>query len=219
MPVQPSRRVFAALALLTFVTGVVDAASILGLGHVFTANMTGNVVFLGFALAGEGQAWGLASIWALGSFLLGATIGGALALRVGSLRRALGVVALLLTVAAALGWIRRDVDTPDAALIVLLATSMGFQNATVRRLGVADMSTTVVTLTLAGLAADSPLAGGRNPHIGRRVLSLVAMLAGAAFGAWLFRHALRWTLVAAAAAATGAFLLSEDAPRSADAVR
>src|SRR5213078_4299680 len=41
-----------ALFGLTFVTGVIDAVSFLGLGHVFTANMTGNVVLLGFAVAG-----------------------------------------------------------------------------------------------------------------------------------------------------------------------
>ena len=37
---------------LTVVTGLVDAFSYLLLGHVFVANMTGNVVFLGFAIAG-----------------------------------------------------------------------------------------------------------------------------------------------------------------------
>ena len=37
---------------LTVVTGLVDAFSYLVLGHVFVANMTGNVVFLGFALVG-----------------------------------------------------------------------------------------------------------------------------------------------------------------------
>ena len=40
------------LFVMTAVTGVVDAVSFLALGHVFTANMTGNIVFLGFALAG-----------------------------------------------------------------------------------------------------------------------------------------------------------------------
>jgi hypothetical protein len=35
----------AMLLTLTVVTGVVDAASYLSLGHVFVANMTGNVVF------------------------------------------------------------------------------------------------------------------------------------------------------------------------------
>ncbi len=42
----------AALLILTFSTGLIDAVSFLGLGHVFTANMTGNIVFLGFAVAG-----------------------------------------------------------------------------------------------------------------------------------------------------------------------
>src|SRR5947209_5854024 len=45
-------RLLIALLILTFVTGMVDAVSFLGLGHVFTANMTGNVVLLGFAVAG-----------------------------------------------------------------------------------------------------------------------------------------------------------------------
>lgn len=36
---------------LTAVTGVVDAISILALGRVFVANMTGNIVFIGLAIA------------------------------------------------------------------------------------------------------------------------------------------------------------------------
>ena len=46
------RSLIALMLVVTFTTGVMDAVSVLGLGHVFTANMTGNVVFLGFALAG-----------------------------------------------------------------------------------------------------------------------------------------------------------------------
>jgi len=42
------------LRVLTFTTGLVDAVSYLGIGHVFTANMTGNIVFLGFGIAGSG---------------------------------------------------------------------------------------------------------------------------------------------------------------------
>ena len=57
---------------LTFVTGVVDAASYLTLGHVFVANMTGNVVFLGFALAGARGLSSATSLMALASFLAGA---------------------------------------------------------------------------------------------------------------------------------------------------
>ena len=43
-----------ALLVLTFTTGLVDAVSYLALGRVFTANMTGNVVLLGFGIAGSG---------------------------------------------------------------------------------------------------------------------------------------------------------------------
>ena len=40
------------LLAMTVVTGIVDAVSFLAMGHVFTANMTGNTVLLGFAFAG-----------------------------------------------------------------------------------------------------------------------------------------------------------------------
>src|SRR5438874_6766954 len=61
---------------LTLVTGLVDAFSYLLLGHVFVANMTGNVVFLGFALAGATGFSIAASLVALGSFVCGALLGG-----------------------------------------------------------------------------------------------------------------------------------------------
>src|SRR3954451_21656890 len=72
-----------ALLVLTFTTGIVDAVSYLGLGRVFTANMTGNIVFLGFGIAGSGGLPVLAPLVSLGSFLLGAGAGGVLAKRVG----------------------------------------------------------------------------------------------------------------------------------------
>ena len=64
------------LLALTVVTGLVDAFSYLVLGHVFVANMTGNVVFLGFALAGAAGFSISASLSALGAFCLGALAGG-----------------------------------------------------------------------------------------------------------------------------------------------
>jgi uncharacterized membrane protein YoaK (UPF0700 family) len=79
---------------------------------------------------------------------------------------------------------------------------MGLRNATVRRLGVADLTTTVLTLTLTGLAADSSLAGGDNPRPGRRIGSVVAMFLGALVGAALvLDHGLVWPLAIASAAA------------------
>jgi uncharacterized membrane protein YoaK (UPF0700 family) len=62
---------------------------------------------------------------------------------------------------------------------------MGLQNAAARRLGVPDLTTTVLTMTLTAFAADSTLAGGGNPRPGRRVLAVAAMLLGAATGAFL----------------------------------
>jgi uncharacterized membrane protein YoaK (UPF0700 family) len=70
-------------------------------------------------------------------------------------------------------------------LIVLLALAMGVQNATARRLAVPDLTTTVLTLTLTGIAADSQLAGGSGANTGRRILSVSAMLLGATIGALL----------------------------------
>jgi len=63
------------LVCLTIVTGLVDAFSYLRLGHVFVANMTGNVVFLGFALAGVGEISILASLLAVLAFAIGAAVG------------------------------------------------------------------------------------------------------------------------------------------------
>jgi uncharacterized membrane protein YoaK (UPF0700 family) len=71
--------------VLTVVTGVVDAVSILRLGRVFVANMTGNVVFSAFALVGAPGFSLSASLAALGGFLVGALGGGAMTGRLGLL--------------------------------------------------------------------------------------------------------------------------------------
>jgi uncharacterized membrane protein YoaK (UPF0700 family) len=67
------------LLVLTFVTGMVDAVSLLALGRVFTANLTGNVVFIGLALAGMPEFSLSRSLTALVGFLAGAVLGGRLA--------------------------------------------------------------------------------------------------------------------------------------------
>src|SRR2546426_484492 len=174
------------LLLLTVTTGLIDAVSVLGLGRVFTANMTGNVVFLGFALARVPGFSLVRSLAALAAFLAGAVIGGRLAIRLeGSRGRWLATVAAVessLLFAAALTAIGYDGEhlAPVArlySLIGLTAVAMGLRNATVRRLAVPDLTTTVLTLTLAGLGADSSLAGGSNPRFARRVRSVAGKLA------------------------------------------
>ena len=145
------------LLVLTIVTGVVDAVSYIALGHVFVANMTGNVVFLGFALAGASGLSAPASLAALAAFLLGALAGGRIVVlhrehRGRHLRSASAIGAALVLLAAVLAAIIGQPVSAGAryALIVPLAIAMGIQNATARRLAVSDLTTTVLTLTLTG---------------------------------------------------------------------
>ncbi len=180
------------LILLTVVTGLVDAVSYLKLGHVFVANMTGNVVFLGFAAAGASEFSVAVSLAAIGSFLLGSLAGGRLGSSAGQHRGqflALSTYAQVSAVGAAFVVSLASFDVgggiPAYVLVVLLAFAMGLQNATARRLGVPDLTTTVLTQTVSGLAADSHFAGGANPNIGRRLLAIVAMFIGASLGAAL----------------------------------
>ncbi len=183
------------LLVLTLVTGLVDAVSYLKLGHVFVANMTGNVVFLGFAVAGTQDFSIAASLVAIAAFLGGALAGGRLGSNAGHHRGrflAIAMLAKIVLVGAALvvAMTALDLDREPVryALIALLALAMGMQNAAARRLGVPDLTTTVLTLTLTGLAADSTLAGGSNPRPGRRMIATVTMFLGAAVGAFLVLH-------------------------------
>src|SRR5579884_2371618 len=127
-----------ALLVLTFTTGLVDAVSYLGLGHVFTANMTGNVVLLGFGIAGSGGLPVLAPLLSLTAFLFGAGAGGVLVRRMDQhpalVARTLGIEVSLLTIAAALAGIIdvRPGHLPAFILIMLTAFAMGVRNAAVR---------------------------------------------------------------------------------------
>jgi uncharacterized membrane protein YoaK (UPF0700 family) len=195
------------LLMLTIVTGLVDAFSYLELQHVLVANMTGNVVFLAFALGGvSGFVW-WASLLAIAMFMVGALIGGRVAGRYGSNRgKHLYVAALIefTLVAASLAVVvvaaGPDTGVAPSLLIVLLGIALGLQNATARSLGVPDLTTTVLTLTITGIAADSHAAGGRSSRIGRRLVSVGSMFLGGLFGAVLVEADLDWLVVALAAA-------------------
>ena len=203
-----------ALLVLTFTTGLVDAVSYLGLGHVFTANMTGNVVFLGFGIAGGTGLPVVAPIVSLVAFLIGAAAGAAVATRMEDrhpdhLTRALGIETALVAVAAAVA-IAVDVDPgrfSGYVVIALLALAMGSRNATVRRLGVPDLTTTVLTMTLTGLAADSPVTGGSGKGSVRRTAAVAAMFCGALAGALLLKTSLVLPLVAASGLALATWLI------------
>ena len=194
---------------MTAVTGLVDAVSFLSLGRVFTANMTGNVVFLGFATARVPGLSVTLSLTALVSFLSGAVLGGRIMAGASSeslfrfAARAFLLEAVVLTAASLFGiGYRGDVTRPSVqplALIALTAVAMGTRNAAVRKLAIPDLTTTVLTLTLTGIAADSSLANGNNVRLARRIGSVLAMLTGAALGAIVIRSSVAAALGLAAA--------------------
>ncbi len=187
------------LLLLTVVAGAVDAVSFLSLGHVFVVNMTGNIVFLGFAAAGVTEISLTATLVALGAFVCGSIVGGRLALRFAEtpLLMVATVVKVGLVAAALIVVVTAEapLDAPHRGVVIaLLALAMGVQNASARRIGIPDLTTTVLTMTLTALAADSTLAGGTNPRIGRRSLSIGSMLLGAFAGGFCVLH---WGIAAA----------------------
>lgn len=189
---------------LTLVSGLIDAVSFLRLGHVFVANMTGNVVLLGFAIGGAKDISIAGSLIAIFAFMVGAAIGGRLSRRhAESGAHLLSVVTFvkifLMLGSAAVAWFAGTDTMPAYAIIAVLAVSMGLQNAAVRSLGVPDVTTTVITQTLTGLAMDSGFAGGDNVRWRRRIASVVIMFLGALLGALLiFRFGIAPTLLVAA---------------------
>lgn len=187
----------ALLLAITVTTGLVDAVSVIGLGNVFVALMTGNVLFLGFALAGAPGFEIAHNATALAAFLLGAVAAGLVAGRVGTATRrrwllsAASVEGSLLLLASflALGYDKEHLAPAMTyyALVALTGTAMGFRNGTVKKLGVADVPTTVLTLTLASFASDA--AGREYKGAVRRLASVGCILAGALAGGLLVMRA------------------------------
>ncbi len=187
------------LHVATAITGLIDAISYLALGHVFTANMTGNVVFLAFAVAGAPGLSITRSLTALVAFLIGALIGGRVATRLSEvftpswITTALSLESALLIAATLAAISFRDSSGSlfqTYSIIVLTACAMGIRNATVRKMAIPDLTTTVLTLTITGLAADSRFAGGTSPRWRRRLLAVLLMFFGALIGTLLLRRSM-----------------------------
>jgi uncharacterized membrane protein YoaK (UPF0700 family) len=178
---------------LTALTGVVDSVSILALGRVFVANMTGNVVFVGFAVAGAAGFSLAASLVGLAGFMVGAGIGGQLVVRLEKARARLFAVTVSAELALLLlGTVVVGLSSPLSGrerdiVVALLAVAMGMQNAVARHLAVPDLTTTVLTMTLTGIASDL-----RHRQHGasllRRLLAVASMFTGALIGATVVVH-------------------------------
>lgn len=208
-----SRLTHTALLLLTFTTGLIDAISILVLGHVFVANMTGNVIFLGFWFVDNSVVDRTAALVAFLAFVGGTVVGGRLARHLDARVRhwlavAFGtevVLLVTLSILAGTGVLDYRNDT-KLILIAGLAVVFGIQNATARQFGIQELSTTVLTQTIVGIGFDSRLAGGTGHREKLRYGVVLTMCAGAVVGATLTRVtvapviALAAAIVAAAAA-------------------
>lgn len=191
-PNRPEPGLMRLLFGLTVVSGVVDAVCYLALGRVFVANMTGNVVFLGFALAGAGGLSVPASLTALAAFLgAGFFAGRILAPRRAApfrlLRDFTTAQLALLGVAFVLALAAPAPVLPfvQYSLIVVLGVAMGIQNTGARLLAIPDVTTTVLTMTLTGLASEAGAGVESRSRTLLRIGSVAAMLGGAAVGAVL----------------------------------
>jgi uncharacterized membrane protein YoaK (UPF0700 family) len=202
---HPSGLHLGLMLALTFSTGVVDAVGYLGLDRVFTGNMTGNVVILAMALTGAGGLPIIGPLIALACFLAGAAAAGRVFKNIPAgwyVRTTvlLSAVAALLVIASVLD-IAIHVRTEALAYVVtgMLGLAMGAQAGSARHIGVADVTTVVVTSTLVGLAFDSRFGGGKSKHPWQKRSGAILLLAlGAASGALLLRANIGYgTLLAA----------------------
>ncbi|WP_144503254.1 YoaK family protein [Bacillus pumilus] len=148
-----------ALIFLCLSAGIVDVIGYLSLGHVFTANMTGNIVLLGIAAGSSLQLTALHSITALSGFVLGVL----LAVVIGGKHEKtfwpkavtrIFIIEVIILLLFALMTIFPYTQGAYFMLIILLSMAMGLQTAAARKLNVAGISTTVLTSTLANLFED-----------------------------------------------------------------
>ncbi|MEV5010791.1 YoaK family protein [Streptomyces sp. NPDC055692] len=207
----PHRRTDLALLLLTLAAGVTDAVSFLGLGSVFTANMTGNLVMVGMA-AGRGESWTeilhgdvLRCTASFAGFTAGMLAGFRRPARTGSsaLHGTLVLHLVFLTGWAATG--THPGTAAGAGLILVSATAMGLQTAAARRMDRAGITTTFVTGTLTSLI--SGLADGDRTHAGLRTAVLGALLVGGVAGGLLIVWAPPVAAMVAPAATAAALFL------------
>jgi uncharacterized membrane protein YoaK (UPF0700 family) len=180
------------LIALTFASGVVDAVSYLGLGQIFTANMTGNVVFLALAVGERSLLTALRSVGALIGFALGAFAAGRILARPRPTATWPRQVTRILwgefacVAAFALIWVAAG-GAPNAGLLYLVIAlssfGMGIQNAAARHLAVPGLTTTVITMSLTGFMVDLPALGIAGTAQRRALAAVVALFSGAAVGA------------------------------------
>lgn len=209
----------AALLLLTFATGLADSISILALGHVFVANMTGNVIFLGFWLAPSTTVDLNAVAVALPTFICTTVVSGRLSRHFGVRTRTwittvlATEITLLATLAVVAGaGLLRYQGNSKLIMIGILAVTFGLQHSSARQFGIQELSTTVLTSTIVSLGLDSRLAGGTGERHRLRIGVVATMCAGAFLGATMSRYVIAPVFAVAAAVIATSLLIFRWAP-------
>src|SRR5882757_946449 len=118
---------------LTVVSGILDSFSFVLLGHIFVANMTGNVVFLVLGVVNVGNVGWVPPLVAIATFALGAFGSGAVVRRLGPHRGRILMLGLvpewLLFGSGLLAWfLIADDSARQVVVVALLSAAMGFQN-------------------------------------------------------------------------------------------
>jgi uncharacterized membrane protein YoaK (UPF0700 family) len=208
------RSTVAALLLLTFATGLADSLSILVLGHVFVANMTGNVIFLGFWLAPRTSIDLTAVAVALPTFVTTTILSGRLSRHFGIRTRpwittvlSTEIVLLVtLSILAGAGVLHYH-DNTKLIIIGFLAVTFGLQHSSARQFGIQELSTTVLTSTIVSLGIDSRLSGGTGERQKLRFTVVFTMCAGAFLGATMSRFVIAPVFALTAAVVTVSLLI------------
>src|SRR4051795_759381 len=188
------------LVALTVSSGAVDAISFLALGKVFTAFMTGNVVFLGIGVAGAGRPDVPRALIAIAAFAAGVVAATRLVEASADTgvwpRRVSAALALVLMLEAVflVVWVAasgRPGNATGHVLTAVMALAMGMQSGAVMRLGVPGIFTTAATATVMFLMHNlaTPSAEASDDERGRLAGVLVALFAGALAGGLLLTHA------------------------------
>ena len=202
------------MLLLTFATGLADSISILALGHVFVANMTGNVIFLGFWLAPSTTVDLTAVAVALPTFICTTIVSGRLSRHFGPRTRAWIttvltteiVLLVALAILAGAGVLRYQGNS-KLIMIGMLAVTFGLQHSSARQFGIQELSTTVLTSTIVSLGLDSRLAGGTGDRQKLRFGVVFTMCAGAFAGATMSRFVVAPVFVVTAAVIAASLLI------------
>jgi uncharacterized membrane protein YoaK (UPF0700 family) len=195
------------LAGLSFSAGMYEAICFLAFGKVFAGFQTGNLVFLGFGVAGTRPPAGpnpVTVVISLAAFAAGVALampilkasGGDQETEHNVFRAWPRPVSIALAIAFILQaaffavWVTAASPASLAYILIALAAfAMGLQANAIRSLNVPGISTTAFTATYVDLASGLASWGLTAPSARRLTAAVVGVAAGGFLGDWMLSHA------------------------------